>query len=529
MYFITSRTAAGDMPKCTTSDSGKTECNFTVSFEWHQSAQCCGWKRAEDWIPPKSQLPSPPQKRNHSSQLPLFCCALATTTPMIDNVLYLNGLTESQPESCSLHSMNRFQVPCKDIDASFFEQFYQLNIFAHLPSSFTSSLLYSVFKMDPWFCILWVYSFTPQKEKDEHEIQRALDPNGTNSQLKHLQIIDYDTALQRIAWTNESKELAQLKPILRFILKCMVHVFLFDDFIAHAYNLFFGGLLIYRLLNCKELVRADQSHAFARLSNVCLYIGAILLRVASLWVYETETVSALLHPEGALSLFVILLKLFFESLFFILHFISLSMNSMWFAYCLLMVTTSIEQLQQEMMQIHDLDELTLSRLCTRLTRLHGHFQFIVTYFTVPITLSFVSTTINLIASCCFMIIGNQQLKIESTASSFIFCIGTLSLARLLLVCVVGDMPSDAVGRLVLTVYECKAEWTTNEWMHYRAVKRFKRDFRVIMLRVVFVRQSSILAVLAKGGNRVHFSAVAAISTHTARPPKAAEQRGTPLQ
>ncbi len=297
----------------------------------------------------------------------------------------------------------------------------------------------------------------------------------------------------------------------------MVHVFLFDDFIAHAYNLFFGGLLIYRLLNCKELVRADQSHAFARLSNVCLYIGAILLRVASLWVYETETVSALLHPEGALSLFVILLKLFFESLFFILHFISLSMNSMWFAYCLLMVTTSIEQLQQEMMQskfncqfdirlcsktgyflftVHDLDELTLSRLCTRLTRLHGHFQFIVTYFTVPITLSFVSTTINLIASCCFMIIGNQQLKIESTASSFIFCIGTLSLARLLLVCVVGDMPSDAVGRLVLTVYECKAEWTTNEWMHYRAVKRFKRDFRVIMLRVVFVRQSSILAVLA---------------------------------
>ena len=359
--------------------------------------------------------------------------------------------------------------------------------------------------------------FTPQKEKDEHEIQRALDPNGTNSQLKHLQIIDYDTALQRIAWTNESKELAQLKPILRFILKCMVHVFLFDDFIAHAYNLFFGGLLIYRLLNCKELVRADQSHAFAQLSNVCLYIGAILLRVASLWVYETETVSALLHPEGALSLFVILLKLFFESLFFILHFISLSMNSMWFAYCLLMVTTSIEQLQQEMMQskfkcqfdirlcsktgyflstVHDLDELTLSRLCTRLTRLHGHFQFIVTYFTVPITLSFVSTTINLIASCCFMIIGNQQLKIESTASSFIFCIGTLSLARLLLVCVVGDMPSDAVGRLVLTVYECKAEWTTNEWMHYRAVKRFKRDFRVIMLRVVFVRQSSILAVLA---------------------------------
>lgn len=147
MYFITSRTAAGDMPKCTTSDSGKTECNFTVSFEWHQSAQCCGWKRAEDWIPPKSQLPSPPQKRNHSSQLPLFCCALATTTPMIDNVLYLNGLTESQPESCSLHSMNRFQVPCKDIDASSFEQFYQLNIFAHLPSSFTSSLLYSVFKM----------------------------------------------------------------------------------------------------------------------------------------------------------------------------------------------------------------------------------------------------------------------------------------------------------------------------------------------------------------------------------------------
>lgn len=58
------------------------------------------------------------------------------------------------------------------------------------------------------------------------------------------------------------------------------------------------------------------------------------------------------------------------------------------------------------------------------------------------------------------------------------------------------MPSDACHRLALCVYECKTEWTTNELMHYRAIKRFRRNFQVVMLRIVFVRQSSILAVLA---------------------------------
>lgn len=95
-----------------------------------------------------------------------------------------------------------------------------------------------------------------------------------------------------------------------------------------------------------------------------------------------------------------------------------------------------------------------------------------------------------------MMLGSEQLKMDPSSSSFIFCIGAFSLARLLLVCIAGEMPSEACHRLALSVYECKTEWTTNELMYYRAIKRFRRDFRVVMLRVVFVRQSSILAVLA---------------------------------
>lgn len=115
---------------------------------------------------------------------------------------------------------------------------------------------------------------------------------------------------------------------------------------------------------------------------------------------------------------------------------------------------------------------------------------------MPISLSFIPNAVNLIACSCFMMLGSQQLNMNPSSSSFIFCIGVFSLARLLLVCITGDMPSEACHRLALSVYECKNEWTTNELMHYRAIKRFRRDFRVVMLRVVHIRQSSILAVLA---------------------------------
>lgn len=186
--------------------------------------------------------------------------------------------------------------------------------------------------------------YEPQNDNDKNNFL-DIYTNGTN---KQLQITNYDYALRRIAWTSESKELAQLKPILRLILKCMVYVFLIDECLVKAYNLLFGGLFIHRMLHCcKEFARADQSRSFALWCNLCTYALALLLRLISLWVYDREAINAMLHPQNTLS---VALKIVAESLYFMMYFVALSVYSIWFGYCMLMVTATIEQLQKDVMQ-----------------------------------------------------------------------------------------------------------------------------------------------------------------------------------
>lgn len=137
IYYTISGADGGHHFQCTTKD-GKSQCRYSVVFEWHQSAQCCGWKEAQEWIGRQ-------QQHNHSlaSQvLPQFCCAPDTTTLMINDVLHFKGLSPLA-ETCQLDSVNRFQTACAADDVSSFEQYHQLNVFSHA----ATSLLYTFLKL----------------------------------------------------------------------------------------------------------------------------------------------------------------------------------------------------------------------------------------------------------------------------------------------------------------------------------------------------------------------------------------------
>lgn len=145
IYYSTSAADGGHHFECTSSN-GKSHCRYSDVFDWHQTAQCCGWNEAQDWIPRHDQ-------HNHSvsTVLPQFCCAPDSSTLMINGVLHFKGLSPLA-EPCQLHSMNQFQTACGDDDVSFFEQYYQLNIFTHS----ATSLLYNLLKL----VISLLYVFT---------------------------------------------------------------------------------------------------------------------------------------------------------------------------------------------------------------------------------------------------------------------------------------------------------------------------------------------------------------------------------
>lgn len=137
IYYTTSTADGGHYFQCSTYN-GKSQCRYSVVFDWHQTAQCCGWNEAQDWLPRH-------QQHNHSLAsrvLPQFCCAPDATTLLINDVLHFKGLS-SLAEPCQLNSVNRFLMACADDDFSSFEQYHQLNVFSHS----STSLLYSLLKL----------------------------------------------------------------------------------------------------------------------------------------------------------------------------------------------------------------------------------------------------------------------------------------------------------------------------------------------------------------------------------------------
>ena len=143
----------------------------------------------------------------------------------------------------------------------------------------------------------------------------------------------------------------------------------------------------------------------------------------------------------------------------------------------------------------EIDEWKLEQLCDRLTRLNVHFQQTISYFSLPITFNLASNAFMLIGSACFMIINQDNLNIQPSVASFIFCIGLFALVRLVVICSVGNMASGSCQALSRLIYQSKYDWTVQEWMCYLEIKRFAKQFSVCLNRIVLVQQSSILTML----------------------------------
>lgn len=112
---------------------------------------------------------------------------------------------------------------------------------------------------------------------------------------------------------------------------------------------------------------------------------------------------------------------------------------------------------------------------------------------MPITVDLAANAFILIGSSCFIILINQGVR-DASMASFVFSIGVLAFVRLLVVCCVGDLPGGACRSLTRLIYECKSDWTVQEWLSYREIKRQSGQFRVCMSRIVFVQQSTILSI-----------------------------------
>lgn len=143
-----------------------------------------------------------------------------------------------------------------------------------------------------------------------------------------------------------------------------------------------------------------------------------------------------------------------------------------------------------------MDERTLDMVYLRMERLNQQFKSIMSFYTFPIILDLLSNIIMIIGSVCFLMINQGNKNIEPHIASFIFCFGQLAILRLIIVCFVGNMPINACGHLCRSIYKCKTDWTVEEWMIYQEIKRFRSQFKVVMFRIVFIQQSTILAMMA---------------------------------
>lgn len=120
-----------------------------------------------------------------------------------------------------------------------------------------------------------------------------------------------------------------------------------NDFIVFFYNFLFGGAFLRHLVSIDELMHCDQSAAFGRYLLWSNYLFVFLVKMASMWLFERETLLILVFPENGTSIFAVLIKLLFETFYFLMHFISLMMHSLWFIYCMVHFRRSIEYLHRE--------------------------------------------------------------------------------------------------------------------------------------------------------------------------------------
>ena len=193
-----------------------------------------------------------------------------------------------------------------------------------------------------------------EAEKNNTEaLMNILDEKGKNNQIRSeaLRIQDFGKIVVRIAWAaDQSEELKNLKPILRMLMKWLMYIFLADEFVAISYNFVFGGAFLFKLITMDELAECDRSPRFGRLLILSNYLFVLSMKAASIWLYESEAALMLFYPEEDKTVLIALLKFGFETIFHVVHFICLSMHTLWFVYIMVMYRRKIEYLHQEMFQ-----------------------------------------------------------------------------------------------------------------------------------------------------------------------------------
>ena len=81
--------------------------------------------------------------------------------------------------------------------------------------------------------------------------------------------------------------------------------------------------------------------------------------------------------------------------------------------------------------------------------------------------------------------------------SLLFGLGLYSTARVLTICIAGSLVTGEYRRLTTCLYETMPEWTLDAWLHFVAIRKMKRHFRVMFCGEMFtLKQSSLLVVVA---------------------------------
>ena len=148
---------------------------------------------------------------------------------------------------------------------------------------------------------------------------------------------------------DDSNMFSQLKPFLRILLQWTACIFLINILITMAYNLVFGGTMLYRLATIRELRMVDNSKRYAHLMIIVLLLTGLCIKLIGFWLYQRDSVMIILFapPEGRTVLYG-LIKFARETLSYFVYFITLSMNSLWFIYSMVMFQRVIYHLQMMM-------------------------------------------------------------------------------------------------------------------------------------------------------------------------------------
>lgn len=141
----------------------------------------------------------------------------------------------------------------------------------------------------------------------------------------------------------------------------------------------------------------------------------------------------------------------------------------------------------------ELDEIALLKIKTRLQTLSEHFSTVMGHFSLVLSSNLVAITFHLVSTCCFLMINSGKQKMQM---NYIFTYSLVAFIRLIVLCATGSLLLIRYRDLIRAIYESVPEWDLHSWMAFNEIRRLKIKFKVVVLSMYSIKQSTILAVLA---------------------------------